>query len=46
MGASKKEIFTAEQNTIAALIKALGHLAGITIAEHLIRLMPVFAEKL
>jgi len=36
MGASKAERFTAEQNFIASLAKALGHPARVAIFEHLL----------
>lgn len=36
MGASKTELFTEEQNKIAAIAKALGHPARIAIIEYLI----------
>lgn len=38
MGLTKSEIFTEEQNKIAAIAKVLGHPARITILEYLIRL--------
>jgi ArsR family transcriptional regulator len=37
MGLSKTEIFTAQQNELASLAKALGHPARIAILEYLIR---------
>ncbi len=37
MGATKTEHFSNKQNTIATLIKALGHPARIAIVEYLIR---------
>lgn len=37
MGASKTEFFTAKQNDIATLAKALGHPARIAIMEYLIK---------
>jgi DNA-binding transcriptional ArsR family regulator len=37
MGTSKTEHFTDEQNSLAILIKALGHPARIAIIEHLIQ---------
>lgn len=37
MGATKTENFTARQNTIAAMIKALGHPARIAIIEYLVK---------
>jgi DNA-binding transcriptional ArsR family regulator len=36
MGATKTDHFTANQNAIATLNKALGHPAGIAIVEHLL----------
>lgn len=36
MGASKTDLFTAEQNELAVLAKALGHPARIAILQHLI----------
>lgn len=36
MGLTKSEIFTAEQNELAALAKVLGHPARISILEHLL----------
>lgn len=38
MGLSKTEIFTKEQNEIAAFAKALGHPARIAIIEHLFKI--------
>lgn len=38
MGITKTEIFTDQQNTIAAIAKALGHPARIAILEYLIKL--------
>lgn len=38
MGASKTEIFSAQQNDLAALAKALAHPARIAILQHLSRL--------
>jgi len=38
MGLTKSEIFTEEQNKIAAIAKVLGHPARIAILEYLIRL--------
>ncbi|MBL7976609.1 MAG: winged helix-turn-helix transcriptional regulator [Candidatus Kapabacteria bacterium] len=37
MGATKAEHFTAKQNKIAAMIKALGHPARIAIIEYLMK---------
>jgi DNA-binding transcriptional ArsR family regulator len=37
MGLTKTEIFTAEQNRIAALAKGLGHPARIAILQHLLK---------
>ncbi|MGN6163314.1 MAG: ArsR/SmtB family transcription factor [Flavisolibacter sp.] len=37
MGATKTEHFTGRQNTIAAMIKALGHPARIAIMEYLVK---------
>jgi predicted transcriptional regulator len=37
MGLTKSEIFTAEQNKIAAFAKVLGHPARIAILQHLIK---------
>ena len=37
MGATKTDHFTAEQNEIARLAKALGHPARVAIVQHLIR---------
>lgn len=37
MGASKTDHFTAKQNTIASLAKALGHPARIAILEYLMK---------
>lgn len=37
MGASKTDLFTREQNDIAAMAKALAHPARIAILQHLIR---------
>jgi ArsR family transcriptional regulator, arsenate/arsenite/antimonite-responsive transcriptional repressor len=37
MGASKTELFTIEQNGLAAIAKALGHPARIAIIEYLIK---------
>jgi predicted transcriptional regulator len=36
MGTTKTEIFTAEQNWLATMLKALGHPARIAILQHLI----------
>lgn len=36
MGASKTEYFTAKQNAIAAIAKALGHPARVAIVEYLL----------
>ncbi|WP_299064971.1 metalloregulator ArsR/SmtB family transcription factor [uncultured Polaribacter sp.] len=38
MGLTKSEIFTAQQNEIAAIAKVLGHPARIAILEHIIKL--------
>jgi ArsR family transcriptional regulator len=38
MGLTKSEIFTSEQNTVAAIAKVLGHPARIAILEFLIKL--------
>lgn len=38
MGLTKSEIFTAEQNQLAALAKVLGHPARIAILEHLLQI--------
>jgi DNA-binding transcriptional ArsR family regulator len=38
MGLTKSEIFTNEQNTVAAIAKVLGHPARIAILEFLIKL--------
>lgn len=37
MGLTKSEIFSAEQNRLAGLLKALGHPARIAILQHLIK---------
>jgi len=37
MGATKTEHFTDKQNSIATLIKALGHPARVAIVEHLMK---------
>jgi DNA-binding transcriptional ArsR family regulator len=37
MGLTRTEIFTAEQNQLAQLAKALGHPARISIIQHLIK---------
>jgi DNA-binding transcriptional ArsR family regulator len=37
MGLTKTEIFTEEQNKLAAIFKALGHPARIAILQHIIR---------
>lgn len=37
MGATKTDHFTAQQNQIASIAKALGHPARIAIIEHLLR---------
>lgn len=37
MGLTKTEIFTAEQNELATLAKALGHPARIAILQHLLK---------
>lgn len=37
MGLTKSEIFTAEQNRLAQLLKALAHPARIAILQHLIK---------
>ena len=37
MGQSKSDLFTAEQNQLAAMAKALAHPARIAIMEHLIK---------
>ncbi|MBS1527071.1 MAG: winged helix-turn-helix transcriptional regulator [Bacteroidetes bacterium] len=37
MGATKTEIFTAEQNRLAAMLKAMAHPARIAILQHLIK---------
>ena len=37
MGLTKSEIFTKEQNEIAAIAKVLGHPARIAILEHLVK---------
>lgn len=37
MGATKTEYFTAKQNSIATMLKALGHPARVAIMEYLIR---------
>ena len=37
MGASKTELFTEEQNLVAAIAKALGHPARVAIVEHLLK---------
>ena len=39
MGLTKSEIFTAEQNELAALAKVLGHPARISILEHLLQIV-------
>jgi len=36
MGATKTDLFTANQNTIAIMVKALGHPARIAIVEYLL----------
>ncbi|MRT16533.1 winged helix-turn-helix transcriptional regulator [Vitellibacter sp. q18] len=38
MGISKTEIFTAQQNQIAALAKAFGHPARVAILQHLFKI--------
>ncbi|TYP96469.1 ArsR family transcriptional regulator [Tenacibaculum adriaticum] len=38
MGLTKSEIFTKEQNEIAAIAKVLGHPARIAIIQHLIKM--------
>jgi DNA-binding transcriptional ArsR family regulator len=38
MGLTKSEIFTEEQNTIAAIAKVLGHPARIAIIDYLVKL--------
>jgi ArsR family transcriptional regulator len=38
MGATKTEYFTDKQNSIAVLIKALGHPARVAIVEYLLRI--------
>src|SRR3546814_500551 len=38
MGLTKSEIFTAEQNRLAGLLKALAHPARIAILQHLIKI--------
>ncbi|MBS1502464.1 MAG: winged helix-turn-helix transcriptional regulator [Bacteroidetes bacterium] len=37
MGATKTEIFTAEQNHLAVMLKAMAHPARIAILQHLIK---------
>lgn len=37
MGLTKSEIFTAEQNELATIAKALGHPARIAILQHLLK---------
>lgn len=37
MGATKSEIFTAKQNKVASLLKALAHPARIAIIQHLLK---------
>lgn len=37
MGVTKSEIFTAEQNRLATLLKAIAHPARIAILQHLIK---------
>lgn len=37
MGLTKSEIFTAKQNELAAIAKALGHPARIAILQHLLK---------
>ena len=37
MGTTKSEIFTGEQNRLAAMLKALAHPARIAILQHLIK---------
>lgn len=37
MGLTKSDLFTAEQNTLATVAKALGHPARIAIIQHLIQ---------
>lgn len=37
MGTTKTDLFTAEQNQLASLAKALGHPARIAIIQHLIK---------
>ncbi len=46
MGATKTEIFTAQQNRIALVAKALGHPARIAILEFLIKLESCFCGDL
>lgn len=38
MGLTKSEIFTEEQNTVAAIAKVLGHPARIAIIDYLVKL--------
>ena len=38
MGLTKTEIFTAEQNDLATIAKALGHPARIAILQHLLKM--------
>ena len=37
MGATKTDVFTVRQNTIAAIAKALGHPARVSIIEYLVK---------
>jgi len=37
MGATKKELFTEQQNTIATLAKAIGHPARVSIIDYLLK---------
>jgi len=38
MGTTKNEFFTEEQNTMAALMKAMGHPARVAIVEYLMKI--------
>ncbi len=46
MGATKTEIFTTRQNTIATFAKAFGHPARVAILQHLFRTQTCFCGDL
>ena len=46
MGLTKSEIFTEEQNKLAAIAKVLGHPARIAILDYLIKLQSCFCGDL